>query len=372
MFTRRLIMSISGPFTKNTNSLQAPAWTGYSAPDDVLSRVWYRQTKPYKLPLMFDYSIMSVDFNVSLGATGQGYVQLDNTVGSQINREAMGLVINKAYSNFVDQMGEQSQWANNLHERQKTFAGAVDRLTQLTRFTRAIRRFDVKTASEVLRVRKQPRVTKKTQASGLWLEYHFGWEPLVKDVGAAMESLTRDFSEKKIKARARNTENYSSVDRNGVNFSAEGRIISTGVQVGGTVRIVNPNTSLLADLGFINPASVLWEAVPFSFVVDWFANVGQVIGSYSDFAGKSVSDSYTTVFQKRRHGRNSGGYNPSGNEPYWGPGYWSNSQASQAVSVQRGLGITGPTLRVKPFKGFSVTRGATAVALLLQQLARLR
>jgi hypothetical protein len=365
-------MASSGPFTKRTNSVQPPTWGGYKAPDKVLHRQWYRQQKNRKSPLPFNYSYMEVTQNVVVGNAGQGYIPLDNVVGTQLKEEAVGLAINKAYSKFVDQMSSQSQWANNLHERQKTFAGAVDRLTQLARFTRAVRRFDVKAASDALRVNKRPRVDKKTQSSGLWLEYHFGWEPLVKDIGNAMETLNRDFSEKRIKAGARNHERQLVITRNGVNFESSSLDIATGVRMGGTVRIVNPNTSLLADLGFINPASVLWEAVPFSFVVDWFANVGQVIASYSDFAGKSVSDAYTTAFQERTWSSSSGGYDPYGNEPYWSSGFWSSVQGAKAVSVQRGLGITGPTFRVKPFKGFSVTRGATAVALLLQQLARLK
>lgn len=320
---------------------------------------------------MFDYSFMQVVSNVTVGI-GKGYVPLDNTVGSQLDTNAVGLAKNKAYSKFVDQMGQQAQWANNLLERSKKFEGAMDHLVTLTRFTRAIRRLDVKTASKVLGVRKRPRVNKLTKASDLWLKYHFGWRPLVEDIGVTMELLTRDYSQKSIRVRTRNTENSSSVYRNGTQYKSTSRTITTGVQCGGTVRIVNPNISLLADLGFINPASVLWEAVPFSFVVDWFANVGQVFAAYSDFAGKSLKDSYTTVFQERRHAELSGGFDPYGNKPYWPSGYWYNSQSSKGISVQRGLGITGPTLRAKPLRGLSVTRGVTAVALLLQQMTRLQ
>lgn len=39
---------------------------------------------------------------------------------------------------------------------------------------------------------------------------------------------------------------------------------------------------LLNAFGINRPASILWEAIPYSFVVDWFVNVGDVIGSVED------------------------------------------------------------------------------------------
>lgn len=36
-----------------------------------------------------------------------------------------------------------------------------------------------------------------------------------------------------------------------------------------------------AALGLLNPAAVIWEAIPFSFVADWFGRIGGVIGRLS-------------------------------------------------------------------------------------------
>jgi hypothetical protein len=39
---------------------------------------------------------------------------------------------------------------------------------------------------------------------------------------------------------------------------------------------------LLHAFGVVRVASIIWEAIPFSFVVDWFVNVGDLIGNIED------------------------------------------------------------------------------------------
>lgn len=57
-----------------------------------------------------------------------------------------------------------------------------------------------------------------------------------------------------------------------------------------TVRIRNPNVDTLNRLGALNPLSVVWELVPFSFVADWFINIGDCISELSWLAGVQVLD----------------------------------------------------------------------------------
>lgn len=48
-------------------------------------------------------------------------------------------------------------------------------------------------------------------------------------------------------------------------------------------------------LGFSNVAESLWEIVPFSFIVDWFANVGQTISAWAPNPGSQVLASWCTT-----------------------------------------------------------------------------
>lgn len=47
--------------------------------------------------------------------------------------------------------------------------------------------------------------------------------------------------------------------------------------------------------GFNNLAETAWELVPFSFIVDWFANVGKTIGSWTPNIGSTALASWVTT-----------------------------------------------------------------------------
>lgn len=46
-------------------------------------------------------------------------------------------------------------------------------------------------------------------------------------------------------------------------------------------------------MGLINPVQWMNEAIPFSFVVDWFSNLSQIISQMTDFVGLDVLDPCT-------------------------------------------------------------------------------
>lgn len=72
-------------------------------------------------------------------------------------------------------------------------------------------------------------------------------------------------------------------------FHADGTVtFSAGVVV------TNPNLWLGNKLGLINPLSVAWDLVPWSFVANMFVNIGQLLGSLTDLAGLSLRDDSLT------------------------------------------------------------------------------
>jgi hypothetical protein len=58
----------------------------------------------------------------------------------------------------------------------------------------------------------------------------------------------------------------------------------------------NPEvTDLLAQTGFTNPANVIWELVPFSFVVDWFIRIGDYLNACTKLDNLTVTSVSRTV-----------------------------------------------------------------------------
>lgn len=346
--------------TKVVNQKQSNIWG-----DTVwkLYRKWEVQKKPYKLPLPFDFR---VDTQTSCRTTSGNFSPSEGQwiCGLQDNTYPR----NQSYAKLVEQLGDTATWANNLHEAR----GAIDtierRAMQITNFAKAVRKGNFGWAVRELgftdKRGKGFRRPKSKDFGGQFLELHFFWEPAIQDIGAAMNVLTEtDFGEHPLSASS--TQPYNRFNRfgNSTDFTRDHEQGTITVKQGALFTVTNPNAFLANRMGFANPLSVAWEAVPFSFVADWFGNVGQCLSSMTDFVGVSVQNAYNTTFQQ-------GSREWTNVISGWPPGSPSTIQdfTSKVAYCTRGVGLSGPTLAVKPFKGFSVIRATTAISLLVQQL----
>lgn len=133
--------------------------------------------------------------------------------------------------------------------------------------------------------------TRSGEASGLWLEYSFGWTPLVQDIYDASQVLSEDFPPERLVATAKSQIDYHKPRTNigAGRWSEERAKGAVSVRIQADAKVTNPNLYLAAKLGLINPLEVAWDVVPFSFVVDWFLPVGQMLRSYSAFAGVDLT-----------------------------------------------------------------------------------
>lgn len=256
---------------------------------------------------------------------------------------------NKAYESFVSKLGERSEMGVNLVEARRAAEMINHRafalLTIATKFKRAVRS-------------RQARSI-KTYAS-LWLEYSFGWLPLISDIYNAADVLQRPFPNGRVSARSR--VNDKAAWRGPVpSREYYNATRSVRVSVGAHVSVSNPNLWKLNQLGLVNPASVAWELVPWSFVVDWFTSAGAVIASYTDLVGLQLDRAWTTTVSVT-----------DASYMWIEPdGSLYDYFTSHRTQMDRQASIAGPTLLVKPFTGFSLKRGANALALAVQQLRSL-
>jgi hypothetical protein len=127
-----------------------------------------------------------------------------------------------------------------------------------------------------------------------WLEYSFGWSPFLSDVKSAAETLARfhnDFRRSAVKAYGEDPiVIYSGYETRGYFGGAVPFIRSTdyrsiakviyrvgidakmGYAEGSVNRIIE-----LSGFQFQNVIPTIWEILPWSFMVDYFSNVGNVI-----------------------------------------------------------------------------------------------
>lgn len=157
-----------------------------------------------------------------------------------------------------------------------------------------LRRSFVKSKADFLSLsRNQRRQVSKSfskAATGLWLENSFHWLPLMYDIQGAVSALTHTFDRvpsQFVKASATDVQSKTVTTGSG-GFSRLVQSIrvtqqSSGASVKfyGRVR-VGPRVSLQPDLkalGF-DPRSfvpTVWELIPYSWAVDYFTNIGDIL-----------------------------------------------------------------------------------------------
>lgn len=132
-----------------------------------------------------------------------------------------------------------------------------------------------------------------------WLEYQYGWKPLFGSIYDTQAKIHRGIEKQNAKLRSTGNGTTS----NSINFSDHG-YVRDGVKATGVAdyscqctilaKIVNPDLRNMAQWGLINPASIAWELVPFSFVVDWFVPVGNTLSAMTDTVGLEFERGWTS------------------------------------------------------------------------------
>lgn len=371
-------MAYYGPFSETLT---------FNNPKLQIIRSRYRQKAPYidRLPYLFSRE-------EALRIANPWGMSSDNLPGISASSISFPSAYSKAYGKFVEQARSSVNLAVNIAERKQAIDMIASRCMQMYRFSRQLSSFRFAAAAKTLGLRvvsqskrrnkyvqrvidrqgreHEVRLTRSAKAFGNnYLEYHFGWENIVKDVGDGVE-LIHDSPFPKLgrRIKASATEFETQPKKPTVSRWSSGLISwwpKKTAKLMGTVVIEDPNIARLNQLGFVNPAVILWELIPFSFVVDWFSNVGQVLSSYTDFAGFSLQNSSVTYFGSHQTiSYQNGGY-PNYSAP---PFVTLAVHGQRGLYVKRSLGVPLPTVTLKPVKWPSVTRGLTSVSLLAQFL----
>lgn len=274
--------------------------------------------------------------------------------------------VNKAYSRFKDvAVGETASWGTTIAEGREALNLIGDRAIRLRRAYKDLRRGNFRSFLRELSVkpkRKHKSVVRTAagEASGLWLEYWFGWSPLAGEIYQSTIALTAAQTGGRHFATAWCGLNERTDGTWGVSYTETGKY---RVKIGADIRYDSMDLMLATQMGLTNPLAIAWELVPFSFVVDWFTGVGDVLGARSDFYGTTLSRGYNTQYLSTSMDFRSWDY------------YFGGSVADTQYKLnyrkfyqKRRLGIITPVATYPKVANFgdSGTRAATAVSLLVQ------
>lgn len=184
--------------------------------------------------------------------------------------------------NLAVTIAEANKTVNFVFERAKTFSKAL----------RQFRRGRFKDSMNTL------ELTSLTGSAKNWLSYKFGWTPLLMDAKNSAEAFARynynhsramRYSarfgiELKVPMNLTNNSSYNAQQRTVV--SRQHDCLCWVI-----VKNNNPQLRALAESGLSNPGTVLWEVTPFSWVADYFLNIGDYLQASSAFDGLTILDS---------------------------------------------------------------------------------
>lgn len=151
---------------------------------------------------------------------------------------------------------------------------------------------------------------KNIDFGNLWLQYRYGWTPLVYDIYGLYETIVglvnQDYKRLYLKGRAKMMDPASDFHQT-TGWSGSPSIEGPGC--GGTYRTCSCETrtsyegryfakyrvdarllktdvyTWLHDSTVSNPAVLAWELFPYSFVADWFANIGDWLDTLNAYDG---------------------------------------------------------------------------------------
>lgn len=233
-----------------------------------------------------------------------------------------------------------------LAEAGKTVNMIIDRARSLARAYRAFRRGRFAEVGRVLGLSRKTR-------HNTWLEYKYGWLPLLSDIHGGAKTLAElDFKRdiRRFTTTARYGRDWSSGDTKGQwEYLAKAWVI---------VKVRSPSLDLANRVGLLNPFLVAWELVPLSFVADWFVNIGDCIAEATAFSNVTIltgGRSYLTVGRGIVTELNPAPYEEPGKSMYEYRKFWRDPGV-----------FPMPSLRIKsnPLK---LDRLVTAAALLKQR-----
>jgi hypothetical protein len=215
-----------------------------------------------------------------------------------------------------------------------------------------------------------------------YLEYVYGWKPLVSDIYAVMSMLKKKGGDPLLihgVGRSRVQGSTSAGEFNDVSNKNHTKIQRGEIETRVTSHIwgrIDPNGAglrSLNQLGLLNPLSLAWELASWSFVIDWFCPIGSVLQALAAPVGLSFVDGSNSLRVSVSH-------------PYtmrltlWDsyPGGYRTEGPDSSGSVEQefyqriplgGFPLPGTWFNPDPFHG---DRGLKALALMITNLRGLR
>lgn len=201
--------------------------------------------------------------------------------------------VNKAILNAKSNL---SLLLADFHQRKQTANMIGNNVMRIVNAVRALKHGDFGAAVRSLAANKRKQRLTASDIGQQWLEIQYGWKPILSDVYEAFEAM------KPIRAVAKGVGRSKEKAQNSGSVKLSYGTLHYDQQVQKSAKAVlyftYPGEGALlhgAQQGVLAPLEVAWDLLPWSFVVDWFAPIGDYFQALSASISLQYLDGSTTV-----------------------------------------------------------------------------
>lgn len=214
---------------------------------------------------------------------------------SALQVKALGAVYEKAKNQNVN-------LANFLAEIGKTKDSFIDIVKRLAKVVLSAKKGNLTKAWKNL----VPQGTNTKQLANDHLLWVYGVSPILSDIDGMAKQLAEGFQDgMEIVVKSAQSKEYSNStvanSTSSILYRREQLDVRTTVTVKAVLKykMSNPALQNLSQLGLTNPATVVWEVTPWSFVIDWIIPIGNWLDSLDTWAMLVPVSYHETVVVKQ-------------------------------------------------------------------------
>lgn len=255
--------------------------------------------------------------------------------------------------------GHDFNLAVNVAQMNQTVSLCADTLRKMTSSIKALKHGNPASAVRLLfgadggklpKGKLQGKLKGK-DVSSQWLELQYGWLPMIGDCYEAAKAFENYSSARKtsftVKLRKREPYEGSAAP---TNYSCPG--IAT------TFRKIKcelyEDLALPRSLGLMDPLSVAWEIIPYSFVVDWFIPIGGYLENLAILP--NVKGRFTSTLYQQKQAAYKYGLVPAYKNVSIRRAFFANQldrSVSESIPTQKPTFINGPACALSARRIFS-------------------
>lgn len=290
---------LKGYVVGQTKTPSAPQWSDfnygeYTFRQDRIRTNTVRRTKPKDLfanQTEFSTTLRTRTQSVGTKVTVAGYTRAPVSYWTSVSTPTPMLEqpTNDVRFKILEKIKSQNvNLAQSVAEYRQTcsmFAGAARDIVRGFHSLRSGRAL-----ADFVKILQHPTNTASKRIANRWLEYQYGFKPLLSDIYGTAELLATELNHGRpmfvsaSSKREKHSGGTKSVDGGNLPFSVHEW---TEARIRARYLISDAKLKSLSQSGLSNPLLLAWELVPYSFVVDWLLPVGRWLSVLDALNGTS-------------------------------------------------------------------------------------